>query len=55
MLFEVPESFSGVKEVSIKDGVAQVVERRNRSLKLTAPIGAFLWRADLKSAWGQKA
>jgi hypothetical protein len=42
MLFEVPEAFSGVKEVSIKAGVARVIESGPRARQLTAPVGEFL-------------
>jgi hypothetical protein len=42
MLFKAPEAFSGVKEVSIRGGVARVIESGPRARQLTASVGEFL-------------
>lgn len=42
LLFEVPEAFSGVKQFSIKGGVARVVESGPRARQLTRAVRDFL-------------
>lgn len=42
MLFKTPEMFSGVSEVSVRAGVARVIETRPQSRELTASVEDFL-------------
>ena len=42
MLFKTPEAFSGVNEVSLRRGIARVVETEPGSRELTACVGDFL-------------
>ncbi len=42
MLFQTPEEFSGVKEVSIEGGNARIIESGPSARQLTVPVGEFL-------------